>query len=168
MAIKKTQRGFALLIAVVFMSVMLTFGLALSSLAYKQTVLAGTALESQYAFYAADAAFECMLYYDQQQNFFAFPLVQPISAPKMTCDGLSAGYPPASPTGIVSYTPLTRWVITERLSIDTGKRCADVTIYKPSPGLSYTYLFSQGYNISCAQLNAGNVRYVTRGLKALY
>ena len=53
---KKTQRGFALLIAIIFMSVMLSFGLALGSLAYKQQVLASSAIQSQYAFYAADSA----------------------------------------------------------------------------------------------------------------
>src|SRR5580658_7382511 len=87
MTAKQTQRGFALLIAVIFMSVMLSFGLALGALAYKQEVLASSAVESQYAFYAADAGLECALYADQVQNLFAYPATDPHSPPTATCDG---------------------------------------------------------------------------------
>lgn len=168
MAIKKTQRGFALLIAVIFMSVMLSIGLALGSLGYKQQVLASSAIQSQYAFYVADAALECALYFDQQQNLFAYPTPQPASAPLMTCDGINATFPPAYPTGIISYTA-TRWVITERLSLDSGKRCADVTVYKPPSGTGTTYLFSQGYDVSCDTVASPNgARIVSRGLSSDY
>src|ERR1043166_6855304 len=68
MAINNAQRGFTLLVAVIFMSVMLSFGLALGALGYKQLTLASIAIESTYAFYAADAALECALYADQQSS----------------------------------------------------------------------------------------------------
>src|SRR3990167_3135616 len=96
MALKKTQRaeaGFTLLIAVIFMSVMLAFGLALGSLSYKQQVLASDAIQSQYAFYVADAALECALYADQQQGIFAYPPENPDSTPSITCDD-SPLFPP--------------------------------------------------------------------------
>ncbi|HEY4500846.1 MAG TPA: hypothetical protein VJI70_01075 [Candidatus Paceibacterota bacterium] len=161
---KKTQRGFALLIAIIFMSVMLSFGLALGSLAYKQQVLASSAIQSQYAFYAADSALECALYADQQQNLFAFPPSVPSSAPAMSCDAAA----PISAT-IVSYTPSTQWVISTRLSLDSNKRCADVTIYKPVPGTGTTFVFSQGYDVSCAVVaNPNGARFVARGLSAHY
>lgn|SRR3989344_2796659 len=164
MAMKKTQRGFALLIAIIFMSVMLSFGLALGSLAYKQQVLASSAIQSQYAFYAADSALECALYADQQQNLFAFPPSVPSSAPAMSCDAAA----PISAT-IVSYTPSTQWVISTRLSLDSNKRCADVTIYKPVPGTGTTFVFSQGYDVSCAVVaNPNGARFVARGLSAHY
>ncbi|MBI4065654.1 hypothetical protein HY412_00470 [Candidatus Kaiserbacteria bacterium] len=163
--ISDIQSGFALLIAVIFMSVMLTFGLALGSLAYKQQILASTAIESQYAFYAADAALECALYEDQQRNLFAFPPpTPPPSAPAMTCDGSGPIY-----SAVVSYTPSTKWVITERFSLDSNKRCADITVYKPAPGSGSTYIFSQGYNVSCAIVaDPGGARFVSRGLDASY
>lgn len=168
MAIKKTQRGFALLIAVIFMSVMLSFGLALGSLGYKQQVLASSAIASQYAFYAADAALECILYADQQLNLFEYPQSQPSSAPSVTCDGISATFPPATPSGIVSYTSA-QWVITERLSLDAGKHCADVTISKPALGAGATYLYTQGYDVSCATVaNPNGARFSSRGLTAHY
>ncbi len=175
MAIKTQQRGFALLIAVIFMSVMLTFGLILGSLGYKQQVLASAAIQSQYAFYAADAALECVLYQDQQKGTFAFPSVKPALAPKINCDGVDATYPLLLPDGIVSYTPSTQWVIREYVSLDSpapgipGTRCAEVTIYKPKSGTGTTYIFSQGYDVSCATVAApGGARFVARGLSAQY
>jgi hypothetical protein len=159
---KDSGTGFALLIAVIFMSVMLTLGLALSSLGYKQQILASSAVESQYAFYAADAALECALYADQQQNLFLFPLAQPPSAPTMKCDGINAT------SGIISYTAGWRWIISERLSLGTN-RCADVTIYKyrvPQSNGVITYIFSQGYNASCDSLSGSRV--VSRGINISY
>ena len=156
------KQGFALLVAVIFMSVMLTFGVTLGSLAYKQQVLASTAVESQYAFYAADAALECALYADQQQNLFAYPPNSPSSAPAMTCDGSA----PMSAT--FTYTA-SRLVVFNRVSLDSGTRCADVTVYKPPVSSGTTYLFSQGYNVSCATVaNPVGARFVSRGLNAHY
>lgn len=157
------QRGFTLLIAVIFMSVMLSFGLALGSLSYKQQVLASSAIESQYAFYAADAGLECALYADQKLDSFAYPPPTPTSAPIMTCDGHNA-----TSAGIISYTP-TQWIIVERLSLDSGTpRCVDVTVYKPN-GLGTTYIFSQGYDVSCATVaSPGGARFVARGINSHY
>jgi len=159
---KIVNRGFALLIAVIFMSVMLSFGLALGSLGYKQQVLASSAIASQYAFYAADAALECALYADQRQNLFAFPPSDPSSAPAMTCDA-------AAPVSASKSLSVSQWVVTNRLSLDSNKRCADVTIYKYSAPLSSgatTYIFSQGYDVPCSDV--GNVRFVSRGQSAHY
>lgn len=156
----KANRGFTLLVAIIFMSVMLSFGLALGSLGYKQQVLASGAIQSQYSFYAADAALECALYFDQQQNLFAYPPSDPPSAPAITCDGSTA----ISATKTWSAS---QWIVTNRLSLDSDKRCADVTVYKPSTGI--TYLFAQGYDVSCSTVNSpGNARFVSRGLKAHY
>ncbi|MFZ2167561.1 MAG: hypothetical protein WAV50_01680 [Minisyncoccia bacterium] len=159
----KTHKGFALLIAVVFMSVMLTFGIGLGSLAYKQGILASGAVASQYAFYAADAALECALYADQQQNLFAYTSNLVAPAPPMMCDGAA----PVSAT-VLSHT-VSQWVIATRLSLDSGTRCADVVVYKSEPTVGTTYLFSQGYNTSCTTVATPNeARLVARGLSAHY
>lgn len=164
MAMKKIQRGFALLVAVIFMSVMLSFGLALGSLSYKQQVLASSAIQSQYAFYAADSALECALYEDQQLGLFEFNSDVSVPAPIMTCDSAT----PFSQPTILSRT-LTQWVIFTRLSLDSDKRCADVTVYKPSPGTGTTFVFSQGYDVSCSTIVSPNgARFVARGLNAHY
>lgn len=163
------SQGFALLVAVIFMSVMLSFGLALGSLGYKQQVLASNAVESQYAFYVADAALECALYADQQQGLFAYPASDPSSAPAMTCDGSVAVS--AEKTWSGSY-----WTVTNRLALDSGAHCADVTVYKYSPSWIASnpsnpsaYLFSQGYNVPCSTVgNPGDARFSSRGLSAHY
>ena len=168
MAIKKTQRGFALLVAVIFMTVMLTFGLSLGALSYKQAVLASGAQESQYAFYAADAGLECALYADQQSGAFIYPLSDPGVAPSMSCDGIPALS--ASEVWNTAY-----WVVTERLSLDSGTthpRCADVTIYKYKDAQANgttSYLYSQGYDVSCGEVaSSNNPRIVSRGINVHY
>ena len=173
------SRGFALLVAIIFMSVMLAFGLALASFAYKQSVLATSAVQSQYAFYAADAGLECALYADQgeNQNLFAYPTEEPppTSVPKINCDGIEASYHPEAPGGIATPPNGTQWVIAERLSLDSGLRCADVTIYKlnGSQAGQYNYIFSQGYDVSCdtvrdASLGLTVARFVARGISVRY
>ncbi len=159
MAIKNTQRGFALLIAVIFMSVMLSFGLALGSLSYKQQVIASSAIQSQYSFYAADAGLECALYADQKENRFAYPSSAPSSAPAMTCD--------SSISATFSYTA-SQFIVFNRISLDSNKRCADITVYKPN-GAGMTYIFSQGYDVSCSTVESpGGARFVARGLNVRY
>ena len=162
----QTHRGFALLVAVIFMSVMLTFGLALGSLAYKQTILASNAVESQYAFYAADAALECALYADRQTGAFnPYPASQPTlgSIAPVACAGAQAS--PQSMTWNANV-----WIIKYQISLDS--RCADVTVYKQgksTPGVPGTDIYAQGYDVSCATVNApGGTRYVSRGLWAYY
>ncbi|MEK7114075.1 MAG: pilus assembly PilX N-terminal domain-containing protein [Patescibacteria group bacterium] len=165
MAIKKTQQGFALLVAVIFMSVMLTLGLALSSLGYKQQVLASGAVASQYAFYVADAALECALHADQRLNLFAFPPSQPPPqlVPSITCDGSD------TPVSVPQQWSPSLWILTYRLSLDAGTHCADVTVYKPSPNSGTTYIFSQGYDVSCSTVaSPDEARFVSRGLNARY
>lgn len=165
MAIKKTQRGFALLIGVILVSIMLTFGLQLGALAYKQQRLVADAAESQHAFYAADTAIECALYADQQQGLFAYPATQPATGPAMTCDGA-----PASVGAPISYTN-NQWVVGEQVSVAGGSYCANVVIYKPRLSTGTTYLFSEGYNAPCSTINttlSQNTRIVTRGLESHY
>jgi len=155
----RIQRGIALLVAVIFMSVMLTFGLVLSSFAYKQALITSAVTESQYAFYAADAGLECALYYDQQLNYFAYPSVDPPSAPSITCNGVA-------PVVATKVWTSSQWKVTNRIGLDS-KRCVDVNVIKTNTGA--TYIFAQGYSILCltGTLPAG-ARFVSRGLKAQY
>jgi hypothetical protein len=161
------RQGFALLIAVIFISVMLSLGLALGSLGYKQQTLAGSALESQYAFYAADAALECALYADQQQNLFAY--ANHDSPGTLVCDGTSVTV--GSGAGPNCYNQAScpnEWVSSTQVPLDAGKHCADVTVYKPDLDAGTTYVFSQGYNVSCATVVSPNARFSSRGIKAHY
>lgn len=159
----KNQKGFALLVSVIFMSVMLTLGLALSSLGYKQQILASTAIRSQYAFYAADAGIECALYADQQQNLFDYSSHSANNPPSViTCDGASATQ--------LSYSyDVARLYVSERISLDSNTRCADITIYKYNSSPKVSYIFSQGYDVPCTTVaNPNGARFVSRGMSSHY
>lgn len=159
---RKSTAGFTLLIAAIFMSVMLSFGIALASLGYKQQVLASLAIESQYAFYATNSAFECALWADLQQGIFTSD-TPPASAPSIKCDGADA-----ISASIVSPSA-DEWIIQERLKLNGDKHCADVTIYEfpattADPGGARTEIFAQGYNVPCASVDSGGARVVSRGI----
>lgn len=165
MEIRNAQRGFTLLISVIFMSVMLSFGLTLGALGYKQQILASSAIESQYAFYAADAALECALYADQQLNLFAYTKYD--GHPKnLTCGG--------DTVAVVQVPPsVSELISTVRLSLDSGKRCADLTVYKYAtpqpPDNTTTFIYSVGYDVPCSRVaNPGTARFVSRGMSAYY
>lgn len=184
------SRGFTLLIAVIFMAVVLSLGLALGSLGYKQAVLAGAALESQYAFYAADAGLECALRADEQDNAFSYAGYNSgsPSSRSAACSGQAyttrgacynnAAASPADPdfsgscTGTAT-TLVTTWKIPLAYanplsqSGNTETRCAIVTIYKPA-GAGTTYLFSQGYDVKCASVGVSGLRYASRGIVTSY
>jgi Tfp pilus assembly protein PilX len=170
MTSKRTNEGFALLVAVIFTSVMLAFTLLVGALGYKQSILANAARDSQYSFFAADAALECLLYADSQRAF-RYTTTPPASAPVMTCNGVAAvdssflHQPTQSPP---------RWIVTEWFSFPatatTPATCAKVTVYKPQSGMNgITYLFSEGYSAACPNgVLPTNGRYTARGLQAVY
>jgi len=163
-----SNQGFALLVAVIFTSVMLAFSLLIGTLAYKQAVLANHARDSQYAFYAADAGLECLLRSDFRDKNFQY--LDPTTGGARTsppaniaCGGNSSSqvsycYDAAGCVDQLRYEAL----------IDLAEnRCARVTIYKPQPGGGYrTFLFSEGYNTSCSSLSTA--RYAARGIRINY
>ncbi len=164
---RSREAGFALLVAVIFVSVMLSFALLIGTLAYKQAALANVTIQSQYALYAADAALECALEKDRDgTNPFAYDAT---SVPALVCNGDS----PVA--GVRSYltSPANTAVYTYRMPLNS--RCADVVIYKyetqqtHGTGKYKTYVFSQGYSVACDKLGAGQSRfYAARGLRMRY
>lgn len=149
----KEPRGFTLLIAVVLSSVIVSVSLALIDITYKQVTLASAATQSQYAFYNADTALECGLYWDQKAN--AFDYSAPLAASSITCAELPIQDYSASQSGGV-------------LSISFTLPCAgagskgNVTVTKTSTGA--TSIFANGYN-TC---EVNDPRRIERGIKATY
>lgn len=153
---KTAPRGFTLLIAVILTSVLLSVGLALLDVAYKQVVLSSTAKQSQTAFYAADSALECALYWDQQQGAFAYGS----PSGSISCTGQT--FPLSS--SITSNVQKTVFSVT-----CPGGNSAQVEIYKASGGATCsqgktTCIYANGYN-TC---DATNPRRIERGLKVVY
>jgi len=141
---------------------MLSFGLTLGSLAYKQQVLSSGAIESGYAFYAADSGLECALYADQQLNTFDYASAGP---------GLGQHPVPIVCAGNVS-TELSysydavQLTVTDEISLSANS-CVDVTVYKRAAGGVTVY--AQGYDVSCATLaSPTGKRIVSRGITSSY
>jgi len=153
-------QGFALLIAVILTSVVLSVGFALASLAYKDVILASSAKGSTYAFYAADSALECALYADQKWN--AFDYNSPSST--ISCGGTSYSITAVSKNSATSVMTVPNTAGGELISLDGGVTCATVTIYKGAPPLGHTQIYTVGYN-TC---NMNDPKILQRGLKSSY
>ena len=150
----QSPRGFTLLIAVILSSVLVSITLSLIDIAYKQVVLASTATQSEYAFYNADSALECALYWDQKFN--AFDYSAPLSSNTIVCGNLPiTGYSATSLNGSTKQTKFT-------IQCPTGGTAGTVTVEKNSSG--GTSLFGNGYN-TCS---INDKRRIERGIKATY
>jgi hypothetical protein len=150
-----SPRGFALSIAVIITSVVLAVGIALLDVAYKQVLLSSSAKNSQYAFYNADSALECALYWDQKLN--AFDYSSPLSSGSIRCDGRGlVSYVSPPPSGGLPRTT------TYQIACQSSGISASVTVIKQSSGS--TDLYANGYN-TC---DAANPNRIERGLKASY
>lgn len=145
-------RGFTLLIAVILASVLLTVGIALLDIAYKQVILSSSAKQSQYAFYAADAALECALYYDQRFDAFN---TNPDNITSISCGGFTI---PISPAGSAPR------VTTFSIPCADGGSQATLRIYKNDSGSDPSKLYASGFS-SC---NASDPRRIERGMRVAY
>ena len=66
------QKGFTLLLAALIASIVLSLGAAVFSIARKELALSSVGRNSQFAFYAADTAAECALYWDFRSDIHPF------------------------------------------------------------------------------------------------
>ena len=167
------HEGFTLLIAIIFVSVLLALALTLGSLGYKQEVIARTASDSQYAYYAADAALECALVeaYGEDSAGNPFAYTSHNSGLTFPCGGKAQ---PLFGGSDISYTATqrqTQWRLDIQFANPVSHSgsthfCADVTVYAPQDVSQATTVFSQGYSIPCSQVGVGGVNFSARGLYA--
>lgn len=160
------KRGFTLLLAALIASIVLSFAAAIFSIAQKQVVLASLSQQSQYAFYAADTAAECGLYWDVRFGFFSS------STPSVAvvCDTATPVVTTTSGTfGSTDYT--------QSFSVNlTNGYCANVQVHKctgtitsggtccPDTGVTNgvcnatpistvsTQIHADGFNANCASV----------------
>ena len=165
----KQQRGFTLLLAALIASIVLAVGAAIFSIAQKQLVLSAIGRDSQFAFYAADTAAECALYWDFRCNYFASTTagINPTcNNPDPVCDGQRmAPFNPDRPA-TPSY-PYTMTSAKMDLFLDVASAsgyCADVSVEKcrgtftangectlgASTDAVRTVIHANGYSTNCA------------------
>lgn len=149
-------RGFTLLIAVVLASVALSLGLALIDIAYKQSVLASAAKQSQTAFYNADMALECALFYDQQKDFFNTNPFD-VQTGDVKCNNLAVTFTNPIRNGSTIETIFT-------VPCAGGGTAARVTVRKNENGAYDNAIYANGYN-TC---DTSHPRRIERGLRVTY
>ncbi len=150
------ESGIALLVAIIFMTVVLSIGLSLSSFGYKQITLVSSVTDSQKAFYAADSAIECVLYADQHNAAFFNTSYHP-HATSFTCNNNVY----AISTPITKVLGARTWQVYDLPVVSFGTTCSSVIVYKDVAGgaVGETYIFSTGYNNkNCSANNKTTVR----------
>ena len=174
----KTEQGFALLITLVVVSVVLAIGLSLLFVTTKQYLLAVTAIESEKSFQSAQIGLECMRFHRAQPTTkSAFLKENGASPPSLAC----AGVTPNNPPGIQSTTLFNnsgRLLYNYRYQYTiNGAQCAEPSLYiadlrEATEDLTYnltneglgtvectagticTVVFARGYNRPCDQLDS--------------
>jgi hypothetical protein len=148
----KNSRGFTLLLAALVASVAVSLGSSIYTIVSKELQLSSIGKDSQYAFYAADTAAECALYWDARFNWFS------TSTPSTAavCDGqtITLLTPPGRAN---SYTPTSTMEFEIQLFSDTSTGyCADVEVQKgvnPSTNQVTTVITANGYSVACGVIS---------------
>lgn len=172
------NRGFALLITLVVVSVVLAIGLSLLFVTTKQYLLAITAIESEKSFQSAQIGLECMRYHRAQPTTKAQFLRESGSwPPSVSCAGVNPNNPPGvqattlfNNSGRLLYNYKYQYTINENQCAEPSLYIADLR--ESTTDLSYTLsneglgtiectagtictvVFARGYNRPCDQLNS--------------
>ena len=144
-SISRSREGFTLLLSLVVVSIVLSVGLGVFDIVFRELIFSGMSRESQKAFYAADTGAECALYWDLKEG--------PISS--TTPSTISC----ANNQGIqVGGTPISSF----QVDLPNGT-CFSVTVDKTND--PRTSIESYGYNTAC---DATGPRKVERAIQITY
>ena len=148
-----TERGFTLLLASLIASIVLILGTAMYELASREVALSSIGRDSQFAFYAADGAAECGLYYDIRREAFS------TSSPPETvlCDGQTI---PVTHTAGNSGSEIFSF------QYEPNARCAKVTVTKNTSN-PRTVIDASGYNTKCVDIDTSD-RALERSVELHY
>ncbi len=110
---RESDKGFTLLLAALIASIVLSLGGAIFSIAQKELALSSVGRNSQFAFYAADTAAECALYWDVRAAYFAtssdsapYPHSPPLTCAQTTPPVTLAASSPTAATSTFTLSAL--------------------------------------------------------------
>lgn len=163
------ERGFTLLIAALVASVVLALGASIYTLAQHQITLSALGRDSQFAFYAADTAAECALYWDFRYAYFGTAAPTDPQAQNPTCDGQTidaTGRPTTAPYYPYTMTSKQINLFSDTQTIPPGGYCVQFSVSKcdgpfnadgtctdhRTPAQVHTSIHADGYNVPCAQI----------------
>ncbi|MEK7588392.1 MAG: hypothetical protein AAB438_01085 [Patescibacteria group bacterium] len=161
--IQKNKRGFVLLFAVVLSSIILTIALGLAKISFQEIVFGTSARSTNEAFFAADTAVECALYYDIGISISAFGV--PSAQGDTSCAGTfvdlnnGSDTPDPSPWNFVLFP------------LGSGQACAKVTVTKTTVDPVTTQVLARGYSSggsNTVDCSASNPNRVERELEVNY
>lgn len=168
------QAGFTLLLATLAASIALSLGSSIFSITTKEIQLSSIGRDSQFAFYAADTAAECALYWDFRHNYFSTSTpADPQS--QYLCDGQEL-----NATGRPTAIDPQPYPYTMTFQFEPNGYCANVTVLKcdgpisangtcthASPPAVRTIVHADGFNTPCSQI-ATNKSAVQRSVELNY
>jgi hypothetical protein len=160
-----TQRGFTLLMAALVASIVLSLGSSIFLIAQKQVTLSSLGRDSQFAFYAADAAAECALYWDLRDSYFSTTT----SDVHPECDNHALTVSGIGPTPPYDAEFQLDFFVdgdgVPNTSDDLGY-CAEVTVQKRTSS-PFTIIHADGYSVPCAAIGA-SARALQRSVELHY
>ncbi len=169
------KKGISLVIALIMTTLLLSISLSVGNIILRQLRITYTNTNSQAAFYAADSALECALYWDTHTDGTIEGSFETAIFGTTTTYQSGAGNPVRcgpntdSPMSFVKITndPLNN-IATTTFDVDYGNTCAHIEIIK-NP--NRTIISTRGYNTGakadasgCDLDDAINRRLVERGL----
>ncbi len=123
-----SQKGFALLLALIISSVVLAIGVSILHVSVNQINLSATARESEFAFQAAHAGVDCLMYWRNEKSLEFIDVLGTLNNPATNCFGgvpiatSKRSYVPTSGIGYVrEYVNKFQW--------GSPARCTDVSMY---------------------------------------
>lgn len=157
------SRGFTLLLAALVASITLALGASIYSMAQKEVRLSSIGRDSQYAFYAADTAAECALYWDMRFNYFGTSTPTNVIAPEPRCD--------AEPLNVTGDRPVGSYQeYTMSFQFEPSDYCARVSVIKtltPITGTVQTTIRADGFSTRC-EVIATSPRALQRSVELHY
>lgn len=157
-----SEAGFTILLAALVTSLVLSLGIAIFSIARKSITLSTLGRDSQYAFYAADTAAECALYWDSPPRD-AFSTSSP--AASIRCDDPDPPNPITVSNNLPTW-PETVFTIGAATPLELNGRCAVVTVTKDDEP-PFTVIHADGYNVPCSERTT-NPRTLQRSVELTY
>jgi hypothetical protein len=148
-----TNRGYAILFAVLLVSIILAIALGILNIALKEYNFTATAKNSHVGFFAADTGGECALFARKNGMLNGVSLSNP---PSMTCDVQNV-----SSIATDLGSGITRFDFSP-IQVQDGCALVDVTIDNSSGQFTRTTINSHGYNVICSDLNSNPRNKVER------
>jgi hypothetical protein len=153
----KSNTGFAMLFAVLTASLLLTIGISIFNISLKELTISTNTRESQIAFFAADSARECALYWDVKVGALQAcldsscgaktELPAGITLASVMCNGVLSGIPiPVSSGPTITYASSSFFRYSQTNNLDPE---ADITVTKTfnsSDNSIKTTISAKGHN----------------------